>query len=78
MNELWGIVVDPGHQRKGIGTTLLESLISKADTEKKPIYLETHNEKNVAYYQRMGFDLVHTGSIPKYDLKIWCMVREPI
>lgn len=74
---LWGLVVDPNQQRKGVGATLMKPFILKADSEKKPVYLETHDEKNVAYYQRMGFSLVHTDIIPKHELQIWCMVREP-
>lgn len=75
---LWGIAIDPPRQRKGVGAALLDHLLLKADSEKKPIYLETHNEKNTMYYQRMGFDLVQTARIQKYELPIWCMVREPI
>ncbi|MHC1773749.1 MAG: GNAT family N-acetyltransferase [Flexilinea sp.] len=75
---LWGLTVDPGQKRKGIGTALLRPVIEKADVEKKPIYLETHDEKNVAYYQRMGFSLVRKDMFPKFDLAIWCMLREPV
>jgi GNAT superfamily N-acetyltransferase len=74
---LWGLVADPGRQRKGVGSALMEPLIAKSDAERMPIYLETHEENNVAYYQRKGFNLVRTDSIPKYGLKIWCMLREP-
>jgi ribosomal protein S18 acetylase RimI-like enzyme len=75
---LWGLAVDPNQKRRGIGTALMKPVIDKADADEKPIYLETHDEKNVAYYQRMGFSLVHTDTIPKFDLAIWCMVREPL
>jgi GNAT superfamily N-acetyltransferase len=75
---LWGLTVDPNQKRRGIGTALMKPFIDKADADEKPIYLETHDEKNVGYYQRMGFSLVHTGRIQKYDLTIWCMVREPL
>ena len=74
---LWGLAVDPRQKRKGIGTALLKPLIEKANAENMPIYLETHDEKNVAYYQRTGFSLVHTGKISEFDLSFWCMVREP-
>jgi GNAT superfamily N-acetyltransferase len=74
---LWGLTVDPNQKRKGIGTALLKPVIEKADLENKPIYLETHDEKNVAYYQSHGFSHIHTGKLLKYDLSIWCMVREP-
>ena len=75
---LWGLTVDPSQKRKGIGTSLLKPVIEKADVEQKPIYLETHDEKNVSYYQRMGFSLVHNDKFPKFDLAIWCMVWESI
>jgi ribosomal protein S18 acetylase RimI-like enzyme len=75
---LWGLAVDPSQKRSGIGTALMKSFIGKADAEEEPTYLETHDERNVEYYQRMGFSLVHTDKIQKYDLTIWCMVREPL
>jgi GNAT superfamily N-acetyltransferase len=75
---LWGLAVDPNQKRRGIGTALMKPCIDKADADEKPVYLETHDEKNVGYYQRMGFSLVHTGKIQKYDLTFWCMVREPL
>lgn len=74
---LWGLVVDPAHKRQGIGTRLLLRFIEKADDQKMPIYLETHDEKNVEYYQRVGFVLVRSSIIPGSDVPIWCMVREP-
>ena len=74
---LWGLVASPGQQRKGVGSSLLAPLLAKADAGKMPVYLETHEEKNVAYYQRAGFELVHTEELEKYGLRIWCMVREP-
>jgi ribosomal protein S18 acetylase RimI-like enzyme len=74
---LWGLAIHPSHKRTGIGTALLEPILEKADAEAMPIYLETHDERNVAYYQRTGFSLLHTARIPKYNIPIWCMLREP-
>lgn len=74
---LWGLAVDPGKKRTGVGTALMQPLLAKADREKMPIYLETHDQRNVAYYQKMGFELIHEDVIPKFNLDIWCMVREP-
>jgi hypothetical protein len=75
---LWGLVVEPSHHRSGIGTALLKPLIERADKEGVPVYLETHKEANVAYYERFGFSLVQTDTIPTYGLDFWCMVREPV
>ena len=74
---LWGLAVDPGRQRSGIGTALLKPFLERTDAEGMPVYLETHKEANVAYYQGVGFSLVHSDTIPKYNLPFWCMVHEP-
>jgi ribosomal protein S18 acetylase RimI-like enzyme len=73
---LWGLAIDPRQKRSGIGTALLQPVLEKADTEKMPFYLETHDERNVAYYQRFGFTLARATVIPKYGLDVYCMVRE--
>jgi predicted N-acetyltransferase YhbS len=75
---LWGLAVDPSQKAKGIGAALMQPVLAKADARKMPIYLETHDEKNVQYYQKYGFDLIHTVRIPRYELPVWCMLREPL
>lgn len=73
---LWGLVADPETQRRGVGGALLKILTDKADAENTPVYLETHEQKNVAYYERFGFKLIYTDTIPEHGLDIWCMLRE--
>ena len=73
---LWGLVTDPQAQGKGIGSALLKKLTDKADTENTAVYLETHEQKNVTYYEQFGFKLIHKTTIPKHGLDIWCMSRE--
>ena len=75
---LWGLVADPSRQRKGVGSALMRLCLEKADAEHLPVYLETHDEKNIAYYNRFGFELIHRDTIPKHGLDIWCMLREPV
>ena len=74
---LWGIAVDPEQQRGGVGKALLHALYAKADREGMPIYLETHNPDNVAYYEHLGFCLIHTDNVPADGMPFWCMLREP-
>lgn len=74
---LWGLAVDPRHKAHGVGTALMQPLLTQADVQRMPIYLETHDEKNVRYYQNFGFNLIYTICIPKYQLPFWCMLREP-
>ena len=75
---LWGITVDPLHQKSGAGSALLGELFAKADEERMPVYLETHRVENVAYYQKHNFQLIHTDNMPGDELPVWCMLREPL
>ena len=74
---LWGVAVDPKHQGEGIGSALLGAYLRQVDYQQVPIYLETHDVRNVGYYQMYGFELVLETSIPKHHLPIWCMLRRP-
>jgi ribosomal protein S18 acetylase RimI-like enzyme len=74
---LWGVAVDPAEQGKGIGDALIRSFLARTDAEGMSVYLETHDRRNVSYYERHGFELVLQTSIPKHDLPIWCMRRQP-
>jgi len=74
---LWGVAVDPKHQGEGIGSALLRAYLHWVDSQQMPIYLETHDARNVGYYQKHGFELVLATSISKHHLPIWCMRRLP-
>ncbi len=74
---LWSLTVSPAKQRSGSGKALLESFLAKTDREGLPVYLETHKPENVAYYERFGFRLILTDTVPKHNLKFWCLLREP-
>ncbi|MFJ8910464.1 ribosomal protein S18-alanine N-acetyltransferase [Amycolatopsis sp. NPDC102389] len=54
------IGVDPGHQRQGIGTTLLKALLGRADELGAPVFLEvrTDNDAAITLYERHGFERV--------------------
>jgi hypothetical protein len=74
---LWGLAVEPGQQGQGIGTQLMQPVLERADAAHLPCYLETHDQKNVAYYSKRGFELARSENLPGYDLPFWCMVRQP-
>lgn len=74
---LWGLVADPAKQRTGVGTALLEHLLRRTDTENLPVFLETHRQANVPYYEQRGFKLIHSDTVPKHNLNFWCMLHEP-
>jgi len=50
--------VQPEFQGKGIGTALVQHLISLSNQDKVPAYLITHNERNIVFYEKNGFKLL--------------------
>ena len=57
---LWVIAVEPGWQRHGAGTLLIDEALAEVDQEGVAVYLETQTESNLAYYRRFGFELIST------------------
>jgi ribosomal protein S18 acetylase RimI-like enzyme len=61
------IGVDPSHQGKGLGSSMLSFALSKCDEAGLPAYLESSNPANVPLYERHGFRVVGTiqvGDVP--------------
>jgi Acetyltransferases len=54
---LWFVGVLPAHQGKGIGSSLLRELIKDSNSQNRRVYLETSTERNIPWYQRMGFEI---------------------
>ena len=64
-------------QGKGFGGKLLRAVIEKAETERKPIYLETQKEENVSLYEKYGFSVKKKIILPEpLNLPMWLMVRD--
>jgi ribosomal protein S18 acetylase RimI-like enzyme len=64
-------------QGKGFGGKLVRAIIEKAETERKPIYLETQKEDNIDFYEKYGFSVKKKIILPKpLNLPMWLMVRE--
>lgn len=74
---LWGLAVDPQRKASGLGKALIAQLLDSADPDRLPIYLETHDKANLAYYERFSFKLRKSEIVPKVNLPFWTMVRAP-
>ena len=72
---LAGIGVDPSHQRQGIGAALLAKGTEAADAAGLPCALLTNAERNLAFYRRQGFEVVHEGRTPEDGPRAWMMRR---
>ena len=70
------IGVDPAHQGKGVGSALLRHVLNACDGQKLPAYLEATSARNVALYERHGFDAL--GRIQVADSPpVVPMLRKP-
>ena len=69
------LAVDPDMQHHGISAKLMDEAIGYAVSHRLMISLETHNERNVAFYKHFGFKVF--GIVEKgFELKQYCMIRE--
>ena len=76
--HLTPIGVNPEHQGKGYGSTLMRAMLNRFDKDKIACFLETQSKKNVEIYKRYGFEIVEEGIIPKVNLQHWAMIRYPV
>ena len=54
----------------------MRAVIEKAETERKPVYLETQKEENVSIYEKFGFSVKKKIILPEpLNLPLWLMVR---
>ena len=69
------LAVSPDAQHHGVAEKLMDDAIRYAEEHRMMISLETHNEKNVAFYAHFGFKVF--GIVEKgMGLKQYCLVRE--
>ncbi len=52
--------VDPKYQGQGIATALINHILAEADQTHLPCYVITHNMRNIAFYERFGFQLLNS------------------
>ena len=74
---LYELGVDPSHRREGVGSALLQPILTRADRERLACYLETNNEVNLPFYERNGFRLADRGQAATDSPFTWSMLRKP-
>lgn len=74
---LGSVGVDPGHQRRGLGTAVIRPGLLAADEAGVPAFLETSDEHNVRFYERLGFEVTAACSLPGGGPRTWAMTRRP-
>jgi ribosomal protein S18 acetylase RimI-like enzyme len=74
---LWFLGVAPAAQGRGVGSALLRAAGARLDREGLPAYLETGTTRNVALYQRHGFEVISEHKARADAPTMWSMWREP-
>lgn len=68
--------VNPDWQGQGYGRKLMQPVLELAKERGLSCYLETHGEKNVAFYNKLGFKVVSEDILPGTDIIQYSMVKE--
>ncbi len=67
--------VDTAKQGQGIGGSIIQPILARADADGLPCYLETMKEINVAFYEKHGFQVVVEDDLPNGGPHFWTMKR---
>ena len=68
--------VDPARQSQGLGGSLLQPILARAEAEGVPCYLETTQPRAVPFYRKHGFEVIVEDSEPTSGLRIWTFRRD--
>jgi ribosomal protein S18 acetylase RimI-like enzyme len=74
---LWFLGVAPAAQGRGVGSALLRAANARLDAESLPAYLETGTTRNVALYERHGYQVLSQHKARADAPPMWSMWREP-
>jgi GNAT superfamily N-acetyltransferase len=78
MCSLERMCVDPANQGRGIGSRLLLEALDHGIFKALPCVLTTQEDRNVRFYERLGFKVVSEKILDFGDgVRNWTMVREP-
>ncbi len=73
--HLGPLAVEPGLQRRGVGSRLLQHCLAGAEGSAAALYLETDKPDNVVFYERRGFEVIAT--LPVLGTPTWLLRRQP-
>jgi hypothetical protein len=74
---LLSIGVGKEYQGKGFAGKMLKPAFKYFDQTGYPCYLETHNPKNIKFYENYGFKVVEVGQLPGTEKDHYAMLRMP-
>jgi ribosomal protein S18 acetylase RimI-like enzyme len=73
---LQSVGIDPAHQGQGAGHAVLAPVLHRCDATRAAAYLESSNERNLAFYEAAGFAPLAPVALPDGPT-VWPMWRDP-
>ena len=74
------MVILPEYQGKSIGTRSLRAIPEEELSQGLDVHLQTNEERNVRFYERLGWEVIHDQDYcqddPDYSFHSWHMVRK--
>jgi len=74
---LLAVRVEPTQSGKATDRVLFEPVLSRADAEGLPCYVETFDETLLPFYESWGFQIAGAGRIPDGGPNFWTLMRSP-
>jgi len=71
------IGVSSAAQEKGVGSKIMDTIKEECARECLHLYLETEKEENIAFYEKHGLTVLQKIVLPKINLPMWQMSRQP-
>ena len=68
---------DPAAQGRGLGGAAVRAGLDRFAGSRLPAYLETATERNLGFYQAIGFAVIGDWRVAKDGPRFWSMWREP-
>ena len=68
--------IKPEYQGRGLGLGLVTDVLHQSDELQLQTYLETFSERNMSFYQRLGFYTVNSFFEPTAASQYWLMARD--
>jgi len=56
---------------------LVEPVLSRADRDRLPCYVEIFHEPFLPFYEECGFEIAGAGQVPRGGPNFWAMIRPP-
>ena len=64
-------------QGRGIGSSLMQPTLQRADAAGLPTYIEASSERSAGLYERLGFRHIDLLQLPEGGPPLWLMLRPP-